>query len=188
MGGLNPYRLTRAWEDEAVSLEAHDKSRALELWAQYAKFKLSKGSYLLAVYGSLQVARLLEASGDELGSAEQYLEAARVARDKLKDHALATLLLLNAARAYMLAEKWLEAAHCYEEVGALWEGLGNYFMAADAYEHAANSWSRAGLNARGYVKPLVMWLKNAGLHLSRGSIDDARWSLQRALEYLRSMA
>ena len=74
------------------------------------------------------------------------------------------------------AERWEAGIGVYEALGALAEELGSHFLAADAYEHAAEIMVRAGKPVAGYGKPIEQWEKNAAYWREQGHEDDASWS------------
>ena len=163
------YYRARRLEEEAR------KAGTSEAWQEFAVLKAGKGSYVLAAYGFFNSALVCEQAGDAeqaIGFYGQAFHNARRARSM-------ELALLIAYRHALLAEKagrWQACIGAYEAMGALAEELGNHFIAADAYEHAAEIKAKIGESLAGYAKPAEQWEKNAAYWRERGHEDDASWS------------
>ena len=81
------------------------------------------------------------------------------------------------------AERWEVCISVYEALGAFAEELGSHFLAADAYEHAAEILAKAGKPPAGYLKPIDQWEKNAAYWREQGHEDDAAWSERHIVLY-----
>ena len=74
------------------------------------------------------------------------------------------------------AERLESSIEIYEALGAFAEELRNHFLAADAYEHAAEIKIKVGQSITDYDNPIKQWEKNAAYWREHGHEDDASWS------------
>lgn len=168
--------------------DAYYQARALEararkdgrpgLWTEFGEAKARKGSYALAALGHLNAAILQEGAGEKERAAVSYERAYEAGRKGGCE-----LALVVAHRWAQLLERAGEreaAAAVHEKLGAFCEERGALFLAADAYEHAAELLQGAGRDVSGYSKPLELWERNARHWEERGHPEDARWSRRHA--------
>ena len=71
----------------------------------------------------------------------------------------------------------------YETIGDFFYARDNFFVAADAYEHAAEIMALAGEDISDYDVPADAWQKNYEYWKAQGEMDDAEWSLKRIDSY-----
>jgi hypothetical protein len=155
--------------------ETARRQNTWELWRDYANAKAKKGSYALAVHGYMNGAALREQAGD----GEQVFDLYARAFDNALRSKSNELALIVAYRHAHLAErlkKWDACIEVYERLGSFCEQRGNYFLAADAYEHAAEILSKTGKDLQSYRKPIELWELNAKYWHQRGEEDDTLWS------------
>ena len=145
------------------------------VWQEFAALKAQKGSYTLATYGYFNAALACEQAGDIEQSFGLYAQAFQNAR-RAGSKEVALMVAYRHALLAERAERWEAGIGVYEALGALAEELGSHFLAADAYEHAAEIMVRAGKPVAGYGKPIEQWEKNAAYWRERGQEDDASWS------------
>ncbi len=177
------YTYARSLERNArESDRTGDYTSAIESWKQYAVVKEEKGSHLLSIYGHLNVARNYEKIQNYVEAAKYYVAASSIAK-KIKNDSMLFMLSSLASQMYENAEDGDSSARCYEGLGKFFDENGNFFLSADAYEHAAEVMSIAGKDCSDYEKPIDAWKKNAEYWKSRGEMDDAEWSLQRVDAY-----
>jgi len=167
-------------------LEADARSTSdPEQWEEYAELKTRKGSYTLGIYGHMNAASLYQTQGEThaaLSAYERGLAAAMRAGYK----ELAVILTYQMAQLYERAEDWDACIAVYERLGAFCEEKDAYFLAADAYEHAAEIMARAGKDVTGYRKPIELWERNVRHWEEQGHEDDAAWS-RRHIELYRKL-
>ncbi len=144
-------------------------------WQEFAALKAKKGSYVLASHGYFNGALACEQEGDIEQSFGLYAEAFQNAR-RAGSKELALMVAYRHALLAERAERWEAGIGVYEALGAFAEELGNHFLAADAYEHAAELMARAGRPVAGYIKPIEQWEKNAAYWREKDHEDDASWS------------
>ncbi|MHC1609192.1 MAG: hypothetical protein ACXQS3_03105 [Candidatus Methanofastidiosia archaeon] len=155
--------------------------KAIEYWENYSKLKIKKGSYFLAAYGYCHTSRLLASIG-KYGKSADLMQKARNYSEKTD---IPTSLFFS----YELAFKFemdgalKDALECYEDIGFLQEKLGNYFLAADAFEHAAELRYALGKPTKEYELPQKAWSKNSQYWDDKGEKDDAKWSKERKRFY-----
>jgi hypothetical protein len=159
---------------------------SIEAWLEFASLKAGKGSYALAVHGLFSAALLSEKQG-ALDQACTLLAKAFHYAGRARSKELAMIVAYHHAMIAEQAEEWDVCIEVYESLGRLCEDLGSYFMAADAYEHAAEVLAKAGGNAGGYSKPEELWRRNAEYWHERGHEDDAQWSERHIELYGRLM-
>lgn len=153
-------------------------------WREYAELKVSKGSYVLGIHGYLHVATCSERDGDRDAAAAAYEAAFEVAtRARYRD--LAVILTYRLCQLHEQAGDWQAGIRAYERLGAFCERLEAWFLAADAYEHAAELMVRAGQPVSGYHKPIEMWERNIAHWEEKGEEDDADWSRNHIELYRR---
>lgn len=179
------------WPD--IETDAYFKGRELEAkaryenssvaWLEYASLKASKGSYAMAAMGSLNAGIIFESSGETRDAAKAYEQGfADCVKGGLKE-----LALLLTSRLGALAERagdFSAAAKAFEKLGVFFEAKNAVFLAADAYEHAAEMLCAGGSDISDYRKPAELWLCNAGYWAEKGHADDEAWSRKRAELYL----
>jgi hypothetical protein len=161
-----------------------------QAWGEFAFLKAQKGSYVLAAYGFFNAALACEQTGDIEQAFFLYPQAFKNARCAGSKE----LALMVAYRHALLAEKaerWELCISVFEALGAFAEELGSHFLAADAYEHAAEIMVRAGKPLVEYTRPIGQWKENAAYWREQGHEDDAAWSerhiaLYKALFEVRS--
>jgi len=173
--------------------DSYLKGRALEArarrenspegWLDFASLKAGKGSYAPAAMGFLNAGTLLEAAGNSAAAAGAYQSGFSVCvKGKLKEAAL-----LIVSRLAALAERGSDfsaAVSAYEKLGAFFEAQKAFFLAADAYEHAAEMLFSGGDDISAYRKPAELWLLNAQYWAKSGNSGDEAWSRRRAELYL----
>ena len=167
-----------------LEAEARVADRA-EGWRQYAEIKVRKGSYALGIHGYLNVATRCERDGDRAGAATAY-EAGFAVAAGARYRELAVILTYRLCQLHEQAQDWDAGIAAYERLGAFCEGLEAWFLAADAYEHAAELMVRAGRDVTGYGKPLELWERNARHWDDQGEEDDAVWS-RRHMDLYRAV-
>lgn len=170
------YYQARRLETEARAASSPRK------WHAYAELKVRKGSYALGIHGYMNAASLCESSGDAAGAVAAYekgLEAATRAGYK----ELAVILTYRAAQLHESAGDWDACIEAYERLAAFCEEQDACFLAADAYEHAAEIMARAGRDVRAYSKPVELWERNARYWEEVGDAGDATWSQKHIALY-----
>ena len=163
------YYRARQLEEEAR------RTGTVEAWQQYAALKAAKGSYVLACHGFFSGALICEQSGNTDQAFNLYAEAFQNAR-RAKSKELSVMVAYRHALLAERSTQWVACIEIYEALGAFAEELKNYFIAADAYEHAAEMRIRAGQSIGDYRKPIEQWEKNAAYWREQGHEDDASWS------------
>lgn len=155
-------------------------------WHDFAALKVSKGSYALAAMGFLNAGILSETGGDGAQAASFYGQGLEICR---KGGLKETALILGSRLAGMLERDsdYAGAAAAYEKLGSVCESAGAFFLAADAYEHAAEALKASGADISSYRKPAELWLRNAGYWAKNGNAGDEAWSRRRAGLYLKSI-
>jgi tetratricopeptide (TPR) repeat protein len=165
----DPYYHARRLEEEAR------RTGAKEVWKEFAALKARKGSYALATYGFFNGALACEQEGDIDQAFHLYAQAFQNAR-RAGSKELAITVAYRHALLAERAERWEACMSIYEALGAFAEELGNHFIAADAYEHAAEIKIQTGGSIADYIKPIEQWEKNAAYWREQGHEDDASWS------------
>lgn len=165
----DPYYQARMKEDRA------SREETPEIWEEFADLKAQKGSYLLSALGYMNGAILCEREGQAGQATVLYNKAFEICqRAKYKE-----LLVIVSYRCAALSERlrnWDGCIGAYERLGHFCEEVGSYFLAADAYDHAAETMIKAGRDVSGYTKPIELWERNALYWEERGEEDDAEWS------------
>ena len=151
------------------------KTGTAEEWQQFAALKAGKGSYVLACHGFFSAALACEQAGDIEQAFSLHAQAFQNAQ-RAKSKELAVMVAYRHALLAERAERWETCIGIYEALGAFAEELKNYFIAADAYEHAAEMRVKAGQSIADYRKPIEQWEKNADYWREQGHEDDASWS------------
>ncbi len=165
----DPYYRARRLEEEAR------RTGTVEAWQQLAVLKAGKGSYVLACHGFFSGALACERAGDIEQAFSLYAQAFQNAQ-RAKSKELAVMVAYRHALLAERAKRWEPCIGIYEALGAFAEELKNYFIAADAYEHAAEMKVKAGQSIVDYRKPIEQWEKNAAYWREQGHEDDASWS------------
>lgn len=165
----DPYYLARQLEEKARRTGNPDA------WREFASLKASKGSYILACHGFFSGALAYEQSGDIERALKMYTEAFNNAR-RARSRELAVMVAYRQALVAEQVERLDVCIQIYEELGAFAEELGNHFIAADAYEHAAEMRAKTGQPVLDYRSPIEQWEKNAAFWRTQGHEDDAAWS------------
>jgi tetratricopeptide (TPR) repeat protein len=170
----DPYYQARAMEEKAR------RDGRPESWREFGEFKERKGSYTLAALGYMNCAISQENAGRRAEAGASYERAfAACRKGGCKDLAV------------VVASRWAQTlepeagAEAYEQLGAFCEGQGALFLAADAYEHAAELLQKAGRDVSGYSKPVELWGRNALYWERQGHPDDASWSRRHVALYQR---
>ena len=146
-------------------------------WMDYATRKIAKGSYLLAVHGYMNAAHAYERNDVWDSVIECYDQAIRICEQA----GYVELLVLLTYRLSHTYEHCGDLDNCiaqYERLGHFLEDI-NTFLAADAYEHAAEIMLKSGKDVSAYNKPIDAWKKNARYWEEQGEFDDAEWSEER---------
>lgn len=169
---------------EARRLETQARrQRSAELWREFAERKEAKGSYALAVYGYLRAGALIDPSALEELTA--VYDAALDVCQRAGYRELAMIVAYTWAEALEAGGDGRGALAVYERLGRFLEREEAWFMAADAYEHAAQVLAETGGEVRDYHKPLELWERNARFWREKGDHADARWSEERQALYRR---
>jgi tetratricopeptide (TPR) repeat protein len=172
---------------EIVKDDTYYRGRRLEVearnasdpnqWHGYAELKTLKGSYALGIHGYMNAACLFEARGETdaaVAAYEKGLSAAMQAEYK----ELAVILAYRTAQIHEQAKDWNACITVYEKLAIFCEEKKAYFLAADAYEHAAEIMVQTGMDVTHYSKPINIWKQNAKHWEEHGHDDDAAWSRQ----------
>ena len=175
----DPYYRGRAIEAKAR------QAGSVEAWQEFASLKASKGSYALAVHGYMSAALLCE-KGERAEQAHDLLDKAFHNACRARSKELAMVVAYHHAMLAERAGKWDVCREIYEMLGRFCEDLDSYFLAADAYEHAAEAMAQTGDNVEDYTKPVELWQRNARYWRDLGHEDDAQWS-ERHIELYRRL-
>lgn len=180
---------------EAVKEDLYYQGRKLEadarigsdpnLWMKYAELKTRKGSYALGIYGYMNAARLFEAES-KIDSAVSTYEHALSTAMKAGYNELSIILAYRVAEFHEKQGDWHACIDVYERLGTFCEKNNAYFLAADAYEHAAEIMAQTGKDVKNYNKPIELWKKNARYWAEDEHEDDAEWS-RRHIELYKKM-
>ncbi len=172
------------YKGRAIEAKARTKASA-DAWEEFAALKASKGSYALAVHGYLNAALLYELQ-EQTEQAFEILPKAFENACKVGSKELALIVAYHHAMLAERAGQWDRCMEVYEALGKYCEAQGNYFLAADAYEHVAEMMSKSGKDTAAYSKPIELWERNARHWREKGHEDDARWS-ERHIELYRNL-
>ena len=153
-----------------------------EKWRKYADIKIRKGSHALGIHGCLNAACLADGRGDTGAAVAAYLEAVDTAMGA-GYRELAVILTYRLCELHERAQDWDAAIVAYEHLGGFCEQQEAYFLAADAYEHAAEMMVKAGREVSDYLKPIELWERNARYWEEEGHDHDAVWSRNHILLY-----
>jgi hypothetical protein len=156
-----------------------------ESWTAFADLKAGKGSYVLAVLGHINAAILHEHAGGKDSAGSSYQRAFEVCR-KGKCRDLAVIVMDRWAQMLEEAGDLPGSALVYERLGAFCEEHEAVFLAADAFEHAAEMLKKSGRDVSGYAKPIELWERNARQWDEQGHPDDALWS-RRHIDLYREL-
>jgi tetratricopeptide (TPR) repeat protein len=158
-----------------------DNERAVECWQKFSELKEKKGSYFLAAFGHFHLSRLHAA----LGNVERSISSLEKAHSNAHKSELPFSLFISyeLAFTYEREGELRKALDCYEQLGEAQERAERYFLAADAYEHAAELRHEIGMAAKTYELPLIAWKKNSEYWDTKGESDDAQWSEERKRYY-----
>ncbi len=180
---------------EAVKEDLYYQGRRLEmdarrgsdpnLWVKYAELKTLKGSYALGIHGYMNAARLFEPVSNIDSSVSAYEHALSTAM-KAGYKELSVILAYRLAEFHEKKKDWGACVAVYERLGTFCEINNAYFLAADAYEHAAEIMAQTGKDVKNYNKPVELWEKNAKYWKATGHEDDAEWS-RRHIELYKKM-
>jgi tetratricopeptide (TPR) repeat protein len=177
--GKDAYYRARQDENKArVGEGAGNYKDAVKYWLRYAKGKGRKGSLLLETYGHINVARNYEKMGNWKNAATYYQKASENA-EKLDTPTLSIIPTLLNCLMYYVGGYYKQCIGCYEKLGGMLYRRKNYFLSADAYEHAAEVMYQMGMDTEKYLKPVSVWRRNARYWREQGNADDAEWSLRR---------
>jgi len=163
------YYRARQLEEEAR------RTGTADAWQEFATLKAGKGSYVLACHGFFSGALTCEQAGDIDQALALYAQAFQNAR-RAKSNELAVIVAYRHALLAERSARWEACIETYESLGVFAEELGNRFVAADAYEHAAEIMVKTGQTVADYRKPIEQWEKNAAYWREQGHEDDASWS------------
>ncbi|MHC1604896.1 MAG: hypothetical protein ACXQTP_02875 [Candidatus Methanofastidiosia archaeon] len=180
--GSDAYYKAREFEFIAKRFErVGEIDKARDCWENFSQIKVEKGSYLLAAYGYRHVSRLFQMARKE----EKSINAMIKSRDCASKADSDIYFFISNELAFILemTGRLKDALDCCEEVGSELEKAGKYFLAADAYEHAAELRYRLGMPTRDYSLPIDAWRKNATYWQEKGESDDAEWSKERKRYY-----
>jgi tetratricopeptide (TPR) repeat protein len=147
-------------------------------WEKYAEVKVSKASYLMASLGYARAADLYELEGGPDRALECYDQALELAR-KAASMDLIGLMSIRIAELHQRAGDLEACFEAYDRLGDLATERGLPFLAADAFDHAAEILAMSGGDVQAYEKPLSAWEKNAQYWEEQGEQDDAEWSRRR---------
>lgn len=170
---------------EAVKEDTYYRGRRLEMdarrasdpdkWKEYAELKTLKGSYALGIHGYMNAGSLYEAHGETDAAVTAYERGLSAAmRAGYKE--LAVILAYRMAQVYERAENWNDSIAAYERLGKFCEEKDAHFLAADAFEHAAEIMVQAGRDVTHYTKPIELWERNIRHWEEHGHDHDAVWS------------
>lgn len=154
---------------------------AIASWNSFSELKESKGSYFLAAYGYYQCSRLSTIQ-KEIDLSISYLKRS-LTLTAANSFSVDLFLSYDLACKYEVSGNLRYALDQYESIGAKYESDNQFFIAADAYEHAAEIRYALGLPARTYDLPLEAWEKNSLYWQQLGEEDDAKWSRERKQFY-----
>ncbi|MEA1945022.1 MAG: hypothetical protein U9N07_06815 [Euryarchaeota archaeon] len=171
----DPYYRAREIEHRARANGSADH------WMDYAACKMKKGSYLLAIHGYMNAAHAYERNDAWDNAIECYDQAIGICKQV---GYIEPMVLLTYRLSYIY-EHCGDLDNCiaqYDRLGCFLEDI-NTFLAADAYEHAAEIMLKSGKDISNYNKPIDAWKKNARYWEERGELDDAEWSEERILLY-----
>ena len=144
-------------------------------WKAYADLKTRKGSYTLGIHGYLNAATLFEARGDMKNALAVYADGVAAAM-RTGNRDFAVILTYRMAQIHENARNWDAAILVYEDLGRFCEEKGEHFLAADAYEHAAEMMVLAGRSTADYTKPISAWEDNIRHWEAHDHDHDAVWS------------
>ncbi|HPR42132.1 MAG TPA: hypothetical protein PK718_06245 [Candidatus Methanofastidiosa archaeon] len=174
------YYRARQYEYMAKRLEAFgDLEMAMECWKRFSDIKMEKGSYFLAYFGKMQVLRLARRVNDGPAINDFYKETENLRKD---DYLILHDMYYNAIR-LEIEGKIRDSVGAYEELGDFFKEKGNFFLAADAYDHAAEGRHKLGMPVKDYGLPQDAWNMNANYWLEKGEDDDSKWSKERREYY-----
>ena len=177
---------------KAVEEDTYYRGRKLEMdarkasdpgkWKEYAELKTLKGSYALGIHGHMNAASLCEARGETDAAVSAYERGLSAAmRAGYKE--LAVILTYRMAQLHERSENWNDSIAAYERLGKFCEERDAHFLAADAYEHAAEMMVRAGRDVTHYTKPIELWERNIRHWEEHGHDHDAVWSREHIKLY-----
>lgn len=153
-----------------------------ELWRQFADLKVSKGSYGPAAAGYLNAGVAFERGQDGAAAVDAYQRGLDVAMRAA--HAESVLMLsMRLASLFERNSQFEDAATLYENLAEYYCAHESWFLAADAADHAAEFWGKAGRDLSTYTLPAELWNRNADYWVGRDAGDEA-WSRRRAEIYL----
>ena len=180
---------------EAVKEDTYYRGRKLEAdarrasdpdkWKEYAELKTLKGSYVLGIHGFMNAASLYEAHG-EMDAAVAAYERGLLAAMGAGYKELAVILAYRMAQIFERKRNWDACIAVYERLGAFCKEKSAHFLAADAYEHAAEMMVQASRDVMHYKKPIEMWEQNIRHWEEAGHEDDANWS-RRHIELYKEL-
>lgn len=157
-----------------------DMQKAIDCWKEFAVIKKSKGSYFLAYYGLKQVSRLYGMIGEDAKSKDFLSESDSL---KLDESYLDIYDKYFFAFELEVSGKIRDSIDAYENVAKYFIEIKNYFLAADAYEHAAENRYKLGMAVKNYSLPHEAWMNNSRYWMDLGEADDSKWSEERKKYY-----
>ena len=188
MNKANKMNKINSMNWDAVKEDSYYQGRKIEAkarqggdaraWERYARIKALKGSYVLAAIGLMEAGDLHKQAG-KLEQAAQHYQQASDLTAKTKNPELNMLVGSRLARIYETQGDLEACFRAYDRLGDLLGEQGAIFLAADAYEHAAEALLGSGQDLKAYSKPISAWQRNAEYWEARGEQDDADWSRER---------
>lgn len=180
---MDAYLEARSYEREAREEEKKGSYEdAIELWKRFAELKNSKGSYFLCMYGYFNAARICDTIKRWKDAAELF-EVTSAFAEKIGERSLWAFFMNLSCQMHEKAGDYDACKERYEIIGSFFYSMDNFFVAADAYEHAAEIMSLAGEDISDYEVPADAWKKNYEYWKEQGEMDDAEWSLKRIDSY-----
>ncbi|WP_299976652.1 hypothetical protein [Desulfobacula sp.] len=147
----------------------------MDKWEEYAELKILKGSHTLGINGYMNAAALSEA-GKDIDTAVSYYEKALSTAIRVKYKDLVVILGYKIALLHEKRKEWDKCIAVYEQVAEFCDMQGEHFLAADAYEHAAEMTVMSGKDAADYTKPIDLWERNIVHWEEEDHLHDAVWS------------
>lgn len=177
------YSEARSYERAAREEEKKGQyDAAIALWKNYAELKESKGSYFLCMYGHFNAARICD-KVQRWKEAAEFFETASTRAERIGERSLWAFFMTMACQMHEKAGDYNACKDRYETIGDFFYARDNFFVAADAYEHAAEIMALAGEDISDYNVPADAWQKNYEYWKAQGDMDDAEWSLKRIDSY-----
>ncbi|WP_257160351.1 hypothetical protein [Corynebacterium cystitidis] len=170
-------------ESREIEAQAR-KEDSPQQWLQFAELKDSKGSYGPATAGYLNAGIAFERDGDAASAIDAYRRGLDVAQ-KAKHSESVVILSMRLVPLLERTERFDEAGALYEALSAYYAEQESWFLAADAADHAAELFGKAGRDLSSYTLPAELWTRNAEYWAGKDKGDEA-WSRRRAAVYLEN--